>query len=95
LRYHWLAYATKPQIRKGENHVVNVSSLFGQIVSGLFSAVNFDKLVAKWGAESHAKGFRSKAQLVSMIFYHLAERILSGRSRAASGAATGNSFTWG
>jgi len=46
----------------------NVSSLFGQIVSGLFSAVNFDNLVAKWGAERHAKGFRSKTQLVSMLF---------------------------
>ena len=52
--------------------MVNVSSLFGQIVSGLFSAVNFDNLVAKWGAERHAKGFRSKTQLVSMLFCHLA-----------------------
>jgi len=48
--------------------MVNVSSLFGQIVSGLFSAVNFDNLVAKWGAERHAKGFRSKTQLISMLF---------------------------
>jgi len=48
--------------------MVNVSSLFGQIVSGLFSAANFDNLVAKWGAERHAKGFRSKTQLVSMPF---------------------------
>jgi len=52
--------------------MVNVSSLFGQIVSGLFSAVNFDNLVAKWGAERHAKGFRSKTQLISMLFCHLA-----------------------
>ncbi|MGI6791136.1 DUF4372 domain-containing protein [Aminivibrio sp.] len=52
--------------------MVNVSSLFGQIVSELFTAVNFDNLVAKWGAERHAKGFRSKTQLISMLFCHLA-----------------------
>ncbi len=28
------------------NHMVNVSSLFGQIVSEIFTAVNFDNLVA-------------------------------------------------
>ena len=58
--------------------MVNVSSLFGQIVSGLFSAVNFDNLVAKWGAERHAKGFRSKTQLISMIFCHLAGADVKG-----------------
>ena len=48
------------------------ASLFSQILSEIFTAVNFDNLVAKWGAERHAKGFRSKAQLISMLFCHLA-----------------------
>lgn len=48
------------------------ASLFSQILSEIFTAVNFDNLLAKWGAERHAKGFRSKAQLISMLFCHLA-----------------------
>lgn len=48
------------------------ASLFSQILSEIFTAVNFDNLVAKWGAERHAKGFRSKTQLISMLFCHLA-----------------------
>jgi hypothetical protein len=44
------------------------ASLFSQILSEIFTAVNFDNLVAKWGAERHAKGFRSKTQLISMLF---------------------------
>ena len=44
------------------------ASLFSQLLSEIFTAVNFDNLVAKWGAERHAKGFRSKTQLVSMLF---------------------------
>lgn len=52
--------------------MVNVSSLFGQIVSEIFTAVNFDNLVALTGAERHAKSFRCKTQLVSMLFSHLA-----------------------
>ena len=72
MRYHWFAYATKYQIHKGANHMVNVSSLFGQIVSEIFTAVNFDNLVAITGAERNAKGFHCKTQLVSMLFCHLA-----------------------
>ena len=52
--------------------MVNVSSLFGQIVSEIFTAVNFDNLVAITGAERNAKGFHCKTQLVSMLFCHLA-----------------------
>lgn len=52
--------------------MVNVSSLFGQIVSEIFTAVNFDNLVASTGAERNAKGFHCKTQLVSMLFCHLA-----------------------
>ena len=48
------------------------ASLFSQILSEIFTAVNFDNLIAKWGAERHAKGFRSKTQLISMLFCHLA-----------------------
>jgi len=48
------------------------ASLFSQLLSEIFTAVNFDNLVAKWGAERHAKGFRSKTQLISMLFCHLA-----------------------
>ena len=52
--------------------MINVSSLFGQILSEIFSAVNFDKLVSKHEAERRAKGFRSRTQLISMLFCHLA-----------------------
>ena len=44
------------------------ASLFSQLLSEIFTAVNFDNLIAKWGAERPAKGFRSKTQLVSMLF---------------------------
>jgi hypothetical protein len=60
--------------------MVNVSSLFGQIVSELFTAVNFDNLVAKWGAERHAKGFRSKTQLISMLFLSRSRNPSSSRA---------------
>ena len=52
--------------------MIKVSSLFGQILSEIFSAVDFDKLVSDHGAEHRAKGFRSKTQLISMLFCHLA-----------------------
>ena len=52
--------------------MVKLSSLFGQILSEIFSAVNFENLVAESGAERHAKGFRSKTQLIAMLFCHLA-----------------------
>ena len=52
--------------------MIKVSSLFGQILSEIFSAVDFDKLVSDHGAEHRAKGFRSRTQLISMLFCHLA-----------------------
>ena len=52
--------------------MIKVSSLFGQILSEIFSAVDFEKLVVKHKAELRAKGFRSKTQLISMLFCHLA-----------------------
>ena len=52
--------------------MIKVSSLFGQILSEIFSSVNFEKLVSDHGAERRAKGFRSRTQLISMLFCHLA-----------------------
>ena len=52
--------------------MIKVSSLFGQILSEIFSAVDFEKLVVKHKAELRAKGFRSRTQLISMLFCHLA-----------------------
>ena len=52
--------------------MIKVSSLFGQILSEIFSSVNFEKLVSDHGAEHRAKGFRSRTQLISMLFCHLA-----------------------
>lgn len=52
--------------------MVKLSSLFGQIHSEIFSAVNFENLVAQSGAERHTKGFLSKTQLIAMLFCHLA-----------------------
>ncbi len=48
------------------------TSLFSKLLSEIFSIVNFENLVAKWRAERHTKGFRSKTQLISMLFCHLA-----------------------
>ena len=36
------------------------TNLFSQLFSEIFTAVNFDKLVAKWGAGCHVKVFCSK-----------------------------------
>ena len=52
--------------------MIKVSSLFGQILSEIFSSVDFEKLVVKHKAELRAKGFRSRTQLISMLFCHLA-----------------------
>ena len=52
--------------------MLKAMSLFSQIVSEIFTAVNFDNLVASTGAERNAKGFHCKTQLVSMLFCHLA-----------------------
>ena len=48
-------------------------SLFSQILSEMsLSTVSFEHLVLKQGNDRNAKGFTSKAQLVAMIFSHLA-----------------------
>ena len=53
--------------------MIKVASLFNQILSTIRTAVDFDNLVAKHEAEKNSKGFESKAQLVSMLFGHLAK----------------------
>ena len=58
--------------KNGGVMMIKVSSLFGQILSEIFSAVDFEKLVSKHEAERRAKGFRSRTQLISMLFCHLA-----------------------
>ncbi len=40
--------------------MIKASSLFDQILSEFFSAVNFDTPVVDHAAERHAKGFRCK-----------------------------------
>lgn len=52
--------------------MIKASSLFDQILSELFSAVDFDTPVVNHTAERQAKGFRCRNQLISMLFYHLA-----------------------
>lgn len=53
--------------------MIKATSLFSQILSTIRTAVNFDNLVARHEAEKNAKGFESKAQLVSMLFCHFAK----------------------
>ena len=53
--------------------MIKCMSLFSQILSEMsLSPVSFEQLVLKHGNDRNAKGFTSKAQLVSMIFSHLA-----------------------
>jgi hypothetical protein len=51
--------------------MLKVASLFNQIL-GEISRIDFEKLVITHDTESHAKGFRSWAQLIAMRFWHLA-----------------------
>ncbi len=53
--------------------MIKCMSLFSQILSEISSStVSFEHLVMKHGNDRNAKGFTSKAQLVSMVFSHLA-----------------------
>ena len=53
--------------------MIKCMSLFSQILSEMsLSPVNFEQLVIKHGNDRNAKGFTSKAQLVAMIFSHIA-----------------------
>ena len=53
--------------------MIKCMSLFSQILSEMsLSTVSFEQLVLKHGNDRNAKGFTSKAQLVAMIFSHLA-----------------------
>ena len=47
-------------------------SLFSQLLSEIFTAVNFNKLVTKWVAERKTKEFKLKTQLISVLFCYLA-----------------------
>ena len=58
--------------KDGRVMMIKASSLFGQILSEIFSSVDFEKLVFNHGAGRHTKGFRCKAPLISMLFRHLA-----------------------
>ena len=51
--------------------MIKASSLFGQILSEIFPSADFEKLVSNNGAERRVKGFRSRTQLISMLFCHL------------------------
>jgi|GEM_PF-2331850 len=59
--------------------MLKVASLFSQIL-GEISRIDFQKLVVKYGAERHSKGFRSWNQFVSMLFCHLARALLAPRN---------------
>ena len=53
--------------------MIKSMSLFSQILSEISSSsVSLEHLVMKHGNDRNAKGFTSKAQLVAMIFSHLA-----------------------
>ena len=53
--------------------MIKCMSLFSQILSEMsLYSVSFEQLVMKHGNDRNAKGFTSKAQLVAMIFSHLA-----------------------
>jgi hypothetical protein len=58
-------------LNKEDRIMVKVASLFSQILHH-FPRAEFESLVKKHKAEYRAKGFSSWAQLVSMIFCHLA-----------------------
>ena len=51
--------------------MIKVSSLFGQILSEVFSSADFEKLVLKHEAELLAKGFGCNTQLMSTLFCDL------------------------
>jgi len=59
--------------------MLKVASLFSQI-PGEISRIYFQKLVVKYGAERHSKGFRSWTRFVSMLFCHLARAHLAPRN---------------
>jgi len=53
--------------------MIKCMSLFSQILSEIsLSSVSFEQLVVKHGNDKNAKGFTSKAHLVTMIFSPLA-----------------------
>jgi len=53
--------------------MIKCMSLFSQILSEMsLSTVSFEQMVLKHGNDRNAKGLTSKAQLVAMIFSHLA-----------------------